>query len=151
MAINPATNGPVVNESFETSIPGVFACGNVLHVHDLVDYVSEESGRAGRSAARYVRNKSNGEGPVIQVKNGSGVRYTVPSTVRLNELDGDLVIRFRSGNVYKDSYIDVSFDGESKLHRRKPIITPGEMEQVVLKKEDLNSAPSEILIKITEI
>ena len=149
--INPATNGPVVNESFETSIPGVFACGNVLHVHDLVDYVSEESGRAGRSAARYVKAKKSEEGPVIAIKNGNGVRYTVPSFVRVNELDEDLVIRFRSGNVYRDSYINVVFDGETKLHRRKPIITPGEMEQVILKKEDLASAPSEILIEITEI
>ena len=149
--INPATNGPVVNESFETSIPGVFACGNVLHVHDLVDYVSEESGRAGRSAARYVKAKKSEEGPVITIKNGTGVRYTVPSFVRVNELEEDLVIRFRSGNVYRDSYINVVFDGETKLHRRKPIITPGEMEQVILKKEDLASAPSEILIEITEI
>ena len=149
--INPATNGPVVNESFETSIPGVFACGNVLHVHDLVDYVSEESGRAGRSAARYVKAKKSEEGPVIAIKNGNGVRYTVPSFVRVNELDEDLVIRFRSGNVYRDSYINVVFDGETKLHRRKPIITPGEMEQVILKKDDLASAPSEILIEITEI
>ena len=149
--INPATNGPVVNESFETSIPGVFACGNVLHVHDLVDYVSEESGRAGRSAARYVKAKKSEEGPVITIKNGNGVRYTVPSFVRVNELEEDLVIRFRSGNVYRDSYINVVFDGETKLHRRKPIITPGEMEQVILKKEDLASAPSEILIEITEI
>ena len=149
--INPATNGPVVNESFETSIPGVFACGNVLHVHDLVDYVSEESGRAGRSAARYVNSKKSEEGPVITIKNGNGVRYTVPSFVRVNELEEDLVIRFRSGNVYRDSYINVLFDGESKLHRRKPIITPGEMEQVILKKEDLSSVPSEILIEITEI
>lgn len=148
--INPATNGPVVNESFETSIPGVFACGNVLHVHDLVDYVSEESGRAGRAAARYVKNKGNGSGPVIQVKNGAGVRYTVPSTVRTSELDGDLVIRFRSSGVYRDSYIDVLFDGVTKMHRRKPIITPGEMEQVILKKEDLEPAPSEILISIAE-
>ena len=148
--INPATNGPVVNESFETSISGVFACGNVLHVHDLVDYVSEESGRAGRAAARYVKNKGNGSGPVIQVKNGAGVRYTVPSTVRTSELDGDLVIRFRSGGVYRDSYIDVLFDGVNKMHRRKPIITPGEMEQVILKKEDLEPAPSEILISIAE-
>lgn len=148
--INPATNGPVVNESFETSIPGVFACGNVLHVHDLVDYVSEESGRAGRSAARYVKNGKASEGPVILVKNGAGVRYTVPSTVRTSELDGDLVIRFRSGGVYRDSYIDVLFDGVSKIHRRKPIITPGEMEQVILKNEDLEQAPSEILIRITE-
>jgi NADPH-dependent 2,4-dienoyl-CoA reductase/sulfur reductase-like enzyme len=148
--INPATNGPVVNESFETSIPGVFACGNVLHVHDLVDYVSEESGRAGRSAARYVKNKGNGSGPVIKVKNGAGVRYTVPSSVRTSELEGDLIIRFRSGGVYRDSYIDVLFDGVSKIHRRKPIITPGEMEQVILKNEDLEQAPSEILIRITE-
>ena len=148
--INPATNGPVVNESFETSMPGVFACGNVLHVHDLVDYVSEESGRAGRSAARYVKNGKASEGPVILVKNGAGVRYTVPSSVRTSELEGDLIIRFRSGGVYRDSYIDVLFDGVSKIHRRKPIITPGEMEQVILKKEDLEQAPSEILIRITE-
>ncbi len=148
--INPSTNGPVVNESFETSIPGVFACGNVLHVHDLVDYVSEESGRAGRSAARYVKNKAAAEGPVIKIRNGNGVRYTVPSFVRINELSDDLVIRFRSGNVYKDSYIKVLFDGETKNSRRKPIITPGEMEQVILKKEDLEESPSEILIEIAE-
>ena len=148
--INPSTNGPVVNESFETSIPGVFACGNVLHVHDLVDYVSEESGRAGRSAAKNVRNKAASEGPVIKIKNGNGVRYTVPSFVRINELSDDLVIRFRSGNVYKDSYVKVLFDGETKNSRRKPIITPGEMEQVILKKEDLATAPSEILIEIAE-
>ncbi|MDY6340340.1 MAG: FAD-dependent oxidoreductase [Saccharofermentans sp.] len=148
--INPATNGPVVNESFETSVPGVFACGNVLHVHDLVDYVSEESGRAGRSAARFVKANKAGEGPVINIKNGNGIRYTVPSFVRVSELDDDLVIRFRSGNVYRDSYINVLFDGETKLHRRKQIITPGEMEQVILKKEDLTGAISEILIEITE-
>ena len=148
--INPSTNGPIVNESFETSIPGVFACGNVLHVHDLVDYVSEESGRAGRSAARFVKNKAAAEGPVIKIRNGNGVRYTVPSFVRVNELSDDLVIRFRSGNVYKDSYIKVLFDGETNSSRRKPIITPGEMEQVILKKEDLEESPSEILIEIAE-
>ena len=148
--INPSTNGPIVNESFETSIPGVFACGNVLHVHDLVDYVSEESGRAGRSAARYVKNKGSSEGPVIKIRNGNGVRYTVPSFVRVNELTDDLVIRFRTGNVYKDSYVKVLFDGETNSSRRKPIITPGEMEQVILKKEDLVSCPSEILIEIAE-
>ena len=78
------------------------------------------------------------------------LRSLFHNILSIDELDGYLVIRFRSGNVYKDSYIDVSFDGGSKLHRRKPIITPGEMEQVILKKEDLDPAPSEILIKITE-
>ena len=148
--INPATNGPVVNESFETSIPGIFACGNVLHVHDLVDYVSEESARAGRSAARYVKASSSGSGPVIQITNGNGVRYTVPSFVRLGELDSDLVIRFRSVGVYKDSYIDVSIDGVRSIHRRKQIITPGEMEQVILKKDDLLNVADNINIAITE-
>ena len=148
--INSATNGPIVNESFETSVSGIFACGNVLHVHDLVDYVSEESGRAGRSAAKYVRSSKSSDGPVIQIKNGGGVRYTVPSFIRLNEVEDNVTIRFRSGNVYKDSYIDVSYDGENKIHRRKQIITPGEMEQVILKKEDLVSAPSEITVAIAE-
>ena len=148
--INPATNGPVVNESFETSISGIFACGNVLHVHDLVDYVSEESARAGRSAARYVKASSSGSGLVIQIINGTGVRYTVPSFVRVGELDSDLVIRFRSVGVYKDSYIDVSIDGVRSIHRRKQIITPGEMEQVILKKDDLLNVADNINIAITE-
>ena len=148
--INPATNGPVVNESFETSVPGIFACGNVLHVHDLVDYVSEESARAGRSAARYVKASSSGSGPVIQITNGNGVRYTVPSFVRVGELDSDLVIRFRSVGVYKDSYIDVSIDGVRSIHSRKQIITPGEMEQVILKKDDLLNIADNINIAITE-
>lgn len=148
--INPATNGPVVNESFETSIPGIFACGNVLHVHDLVDYVSEESARAGRSAARYVMASSSEAGSVIQITNGNGVRYTVPSCVRVSELDSDLVIRFRSFGVIKDSYIDVNLDGVRSIHRRKQIITPGEMEQVILKKDDLLNVSDVISIAITE-
>lgn len=149
--INPATNGPEVNESFETSIPGIFACGNVLHVHDLVDYVSEESGRAGKSAARYVRENQDKDAlNTITIRTGNGIRYTVPSTIRTQRLEDDLIIRFRSGNVYRDSYIDVLFDGERKLHRRKQIITPGEMEQVILKREDLAQDIREITVAITE-
>lgn len=148
--INPATNGPVVNESFETSIPGIFACGNVLHVHDLVDYVSEESSRAGKSAARYVSSSKSVVGTEIRISIGSGVRYTVPSIVRPDELESDLIIRFRSTGVFKDSYIDVSFDGSNKIHRRKQIITPGEMEQVILKKEELINISGDICVAITE-
>ncbi len=148
--INPATNGPVVNESFETSIPGVFACGNVLHVHDLVDYVSEESARAGKSAARYVKSGQKPDVNAIQIKAEKGVRYTVPSTVRINELEDDLIIRFRSTGVFKDSYIEVTIDGQQKIRRRKQIITPGEMEQVILKREDLNQDVNEITVAITE-
>lgn len=148
--INPATNGPVVNESFETSIPGVFACGNVLHVHDLVDYVSEESARAGKSAARYVKSGPKPDVNAIQIKAEKGVRYTVPSTVRINELEDDLIIRFRSTGVFRDSYIEVKIDGQQKIRRRKQIITPGEMEQVILKREELNQDVNEITVAITE-
>ena len=138
----------------------------MLHVHDLVDYVSEESGRAGKSAARYVRITQNAgttdtmastddtattdTAPIIHIKTGNGVRYTVPSTINTQRLEDDLIIRFRSGNVYRDSYIDVLFDGERKLHRRKQIITPGEMEQVILKREDLDHDIREITVAITE-
>lgn len=148
--INPATNGPVVNESFETSIPGVFACGNVLHVHDLVDYVSEESARAGKSAARYVKSGQKPDVKAVQIKTENGVRYTVPSTVRINELEDDLIIRFRSTCVFKDSYIEVKLDGQQKIRRRKQIITPGEMEQVILKREELDQEINEITVAITE-
>ena len=149
--INPSTNGPVVNESFETSVPGIFACGNVLHVHDLVDYVSEESGRAGRSAARYVAyNNPEADRPPLLIRNGNGVRYTVPTYVNIANVEEDIVVRFRSGNVYKNAYIDVYFDGELKVHRKKQIITPGEMEQVILKKRDLEEIDSDITIAITE-
>ena len=83
VSINPVTNGPVVNEILETSIPGVFACGNVLHVHDLVDYVSEEATRAGENAAKYVQNgcKDQDGGKIIQLKATDGARYTVPCTI----------------------------------------------------------------------
>ena len=149
--INPATNGPVVNESFETSVPGIFACGNVLHVHDLVDYVSEESAKAGRSAAKYVKSSASGVvSSVINIKTGNGVRYTVPGFIRVSQVEDNVTIRFRSGNVYKNSYIDVLFDGEVKVHRRKQIITPGEMEQVILKKEDLESCKGDITVAIME-
>ena len=150
VAINPATNGPVVNESFETSVPGIFACGNVLHVHDLVDYVSEESARAGKAAARYVISSDPGSSSVISIKTGNGVRYTVPSYIRTGVVSDNVVIRFRSGNVYKDSFIEVLFDGEVKMRRKKQIITPGEMEQVILKKSDLESCSADLTIAITE-
>lgn len=149
--INPATNGPYVNESFETSVPGIFACGNVLHVHDLVDYVSEESGRAGISAGKYVKSACKKScGSTIHIKVGAGVRYTVPSTAQLKVIEDNLIIRFRSDNVYKDSFINVFLDDKNLIHRRKQIITPGEMEQVILKLDDIPESTGEITVSISE-
>ena len=141
--MNNVTSGPVVNEILETSIPGVFACGNVLHVHDLVDYVSEEATRAGENAAKYVQNgcKDEKEGNDIKLVATEGARYTVPCTVNVSRMDENLTVRFRVGAVFKDSYVSVYFDDERVQHRKKRIMAPGEMEQIILQKKKLADYP----------
>ncbi|MBR3187201.1 MAG: FAD-dependent oxidoreductase [Lachnospiraceae bacterium] len=141
--MNAVTSGPIVNEILETSIPGVFACGNVLHVHDLVDYVSEEATRAGENAAKYVQNgcKDEKEGNDIKLVATEGARYTVPCTVNVSRMDENLTVRFRVGAVFKDSYVSVYFDDERVQHRKKRIMAPGEMEQIILQKKKLADYP----------
>lgn len=152
--MNQITNGPIVNESLETSIEGVFACGNVLHVHDLVDYVSEEAAQAGKNAAKYVKNNcSMGEaGTPIPVTATDGVRYTVPKTIDVNRMEDELVVRFRVGAVYKNSYISAYLNDERIIHRKKQIMAPGEMEEIKLKKSQLQEFGNltEITVKIEE-
>ena len=152
VAMNPVTNGPAVNEILETSIPGVFACGNVLHVHDLVDYVSEEATRAGANAAAYVQSgcKDAKEGEDIKLVATEGARYTVPGTINVSRMEDNLTVRFRVGAVFKDSYVSVYFDDERVQHRKKRIMAPGEMEQVIIQKKKLQERPDlkTITIKI---
>lgn len=147
--IDPVTSGPKVNESLETNIDGVFACGNVLHVHDLVDYVSKESAAAGRNAAAYVKDGRDAAshvragsadddgGRTIVLKPVSGVRYTVPSTIRAARMDDELTVRFRVDGVYRNCYISVYFDDERVIHGKRQIVAPGEMEEVKLTREQL--------------
>ncbi|SEA26423.1 Thioredoxin reductase [Oribacterium sp. KHPX15] len=146
------TSGPVVNESLETNVPGIFACGNVLHVHDLVDYVSEEAGRAGENAVKYVKGQldENASGKLIKLAATDGARYTVPSTIDPGRMDENLTVRFRVGDVYKDSYVSVYYGDERVQHRKRQILAPGEMEQIIVKKEDLLARPEmeTITIKI---
>ncbi len=139
--MNPVTSGPKVNERMETNIEGVFACGNVLHVHDLVDFVSEEAAAAGRNAARYVQGgEPQSAGQVIELQPVNGVRYTVPCTID-PEMDETQIVRFRVGNVYKNMAIGVYFDGEQVQHRRRQVMAPGEMEEVKLEKAKLLAHP----------
>lgn len=136
--IEPVTSGPIVNESLETTIDGVFACGNVLHVHDLVDYVSEEAQSAGKNAARYIL--SNGEkliGNKINLVAAEGVRYTVPKKINIEQMENILTVRFRVGAVYKNCYISVYYNEERTVHRKKAVMAPGEMEQIKLQKDKL--------------
>ncbi|WP_195415698.1 NAD(P)/FAD-dependent oxidoreductase [Enterocloster citroniae] len=151
--MNRVTSGPIVNESLETSVEGVFACGNVLHVHDLVDFVSEEAAAAGKNAARYVmEGEMDRQGHEINLKAVDGVRYTVPCTVNPQRMEGTQVVRFRVGNVYKNCYIGVYFDDEQVMHRKRPVMAPGEMEEIKLEKEKLLLHPElkTITIKVEE-
>lgn len=152
--LNPVTSGPKVNERLETSIEGVFACGNVLHVHDLVDFVSEEAAAAGKNAAMYVQEgeSASEQGRKIKLRPLEGVRYTVPETINPMRMDEKLTVRFRVGNVYRNCYISVYFDEERVLHRKRQIVAPGEMEEIKLSKEELLKYPNldTITIKLEE-
>lgn len=156
--LSRVTSGPVVNESLETNIEGVFACGNVLHVHDLVDYVSKEAAAAGKNAARYVQETQTGQGEgqggrTVEVRAVDGVRYTVPSRINVERMEDILTVRFRVGGVYKNCFISVYLDDKRILHRKRPVMAPGEMEEVKLKKEELCKYPdlSAITVKLEEV
>ena len=125
--ISPVTNGPVVDESLQTSIPGVFAAGNVLHVHDLVDYVSEEAAAAGRAAVRYLSQGETAERHEIPVTFEGGIRYTVPASIDPKLVADDLVLRFRVGGVMKKRVVKLLLDGDAVLTRKRPVMAPGEM------------------------
>ena len=151
------TSGPVVNESLETNIPGVFACGNVLHVHDLVDYVSEEAAKAGSHAVEYIRrweeqDEQKKDAPGISVETQGGIRYSVPQLIRPEHMEEKLTVRFRVGAVYRDVYISVYVGEKRIIHKKKRKLAPGEMEQVILKKSDLTAAGEldKIVMKIEE-
>ena len=149
VSLSPVTSGAVVDESLETSVPGVFACGNVLHVHDLVDFVSQEAAAAGRAAAKYVRGELKAGGAAIPLKAQGGVRYTVPALVHPQRMEAEQVVRFRVGAVYRNAYVSVYFDDERVSRRKRQIMAPGEMEQVVLKREDLLARPDLKTITVT--
>ena len=179
--LNPVTSGPVVDESLETNVPGVFACGNVLHVHDLVDFVSEEADRAGTCAARYIlqENQSGNFGidqenqysdsdiskasqmndnnaPVIPLISTGCVRYTVPSTIHLSKMPDKLKVRFRVGKVVKNCAVDVYYNEENSEKRiktkKRPVVAPGEMEEIILNREELLKYPDlqKLIITVKE-
>ena len=145
------TNGPVVNESLETSMEGVFACGNVLHVHDLVDFVSEEAAMAGKNAVKYIKGETNNStAGRIDLVPEDGVRYTVPKYIRPENMADTLTVRFRVGGVVKNCYISTYFDDERVMKRKRPVVAPGEMEEVKITKAKLAEYPDlkKITIKI---
>ncbi len=150
--LSDITSGAMVDNSLQTNVPGIFACGNVLHVHDLVDHVSAESAVAGRAAAAYVRGKA-WQGERVAVVDGQGVRGVVPQSVILPEapIDFSIDFMFRPDKVYKDHYTVIRAGDELLSCRRSMILTPGEMAVANLKPEQLERCrgASQISISIS--
>ena len=145
------TSGPVVNEMRETSLPGIFACGNVLQVHDLVDYVTKESQIAGLGAAKFIANGENPDAKYAFTKGTNGVRYIVPQRLNINSAE-EIKLYFRVGDVYTNSKVVVSVGDEVLYERRKQKLAPGEMENVTLTAKMLEKIKEndEIIVAIKE-
>ena len=151
--LSGVTRGAVVDDALQTSLPGVFACGNVLHVHNLVDYVSQEASLAGKRAAEFAQGLHQATSKALTVKTKGGVRYTVPQVIRPAAMDDEVVLRFRVGAVFEDRFINVFADDKRIVHKRRPILVPGQMESVTLKKKDLLACgdTNELVICLEEV
>lgn len=152
--MNRVTSGANVDDRLQTSVPGVFACGNVLHVHDLVDYVSAEAALAGENAAAYVQAETASESAhKATLKAENGVRYTVPQSIDIANMRDTVTVRFRVADIYQNRAVAVYYDGKKVMSRKKRVLAPGEMEQVVLKKDSFADFPnlSEIVICTEEV
>ena len=131
----------------ECTHPGVFACGNVLHVHDLVDFVTLESQTAGEGAARYIKNGGNKEKKYVKTRGINGVRYIVPQKIALGE-DEDVKLFFRVGDVHKNAKVVVTYNGETLISKKRPRLAPGEMENVIIKSDMLKNFDENGIIEI---
>lgn len=146
LKLDNITGGPIVNESMETTVEGIFACGNVVHVHDLVDYVSEEGSRAGKNAAKYVLEGLGRVERIINTKLGKGIRYIVPQVIRLENIDNSITLFMRSDDVYSDVIMNIKLDEEVIKRIKKRTLTPGEMERVNIDMSLLKDNIAETLV-----
>ena len=148
--LSGVTGGPEVTDRLATSIPGVFACGNVLHVHDLVDFVSQEAQKAGENAALYLQGARAGSRSV-RLEGKNGVRYTVPQSMDPENMDETVTVRFRVAQPYRDAALAAYADGVLLRRIPKRILTPGEMEQFPLRKGELPAGCKTITFTVEEV
>ena len=152
IAIDPRTNGPIVYENMETCTPGIFACGNVVHVHDLVDFVTAESQRAGAAAACFASNISEVAGRMLTLENGPHITYTVPQRIRVKQLNKTVDVFFRVDQVLKNCMIEVCTDNDVLMHFVREHMAPGEMERIAMPRALLEKVVgASVQIRIKEL
>ncbi|QVK21604.1 FAD-dependent oxidoreductase [Mycoplasmatota bacterium] len=145
--LDPRTKGPIVDESYQTSVEGIFACGNVLHVHDLVDYVTSEAKKAGYKAAEYVRKKLvNGES--FRTIAGEGISYVIPQMINKDNLVDNVELFMRVRKVYRDANIIIKGDNKVIKIIKKKHLAPAEMEIVKLKVDDFKNISKNLSIEV---
>ncbi len=149
--LDPRTNGPRVYENMETSLSGVFACGNVVHVHDLVDFVTMESTRAGEAAAAYLQGDARG-GPALEVpiRAGEGVTYTVPQVIRPDRMGKTAELFFRVNAVYENAVLRVSAGDRVLLEKKREHMAPGEMERLPLPAKLMRDAAEPVTVQVVK-
>ncbi|NLD26818.1 MAG: FAD-dependent oxidoreductase [Acholeplasmataceae bacterium] len=149
--LSPITGGAIVDERMMTGVDGIFACGNVLHVHDLVDFVSNESEHAGMAAVDYLNGRKMAEN-TLTITPKNGIRYVVPQKLNLDDDFSPITLKMRVNNVYRKQSIAIILDGEKILAKKKPIVTPGEMETVDLSSDLVKKIKSgkELIVQLEE-
>ena len=150
--IDRKTKGAYVSDKLMTSVDGIFAAGNVLHVHDLVDFVSEESEQAAVNAAKYIKGEFSTTGKnKIDMIAGDGISYTMPQYIDYENMDDSIIVKFRVNNVYPSRKIAAYADDKCIIERKKRVLAPGEMELLRLKKEDIDPNTKQITVKLEEV
>lgn len=154
ISMDMRTKGAVVFENRETSLPGVFACGNAVHVHDLVDFVTEEGQIAGRGAAEFVLNgrKDDDSDDVVELVNGNDVGYTVPQKIRKNSFEGKVGVYFRVRSVHKEAALITVKSGDREIYSVKRMhLAPGEMERIDLTPAMLSDVSGQITVSVEPV
>ncbi|MBE6062857.1 MAG: FAD-binding protein [Clostridium butyricum] len=149
LELDKRTNGLKVSESMETSAEGIFACGNVVHVHDLVDFVTEESKNAGESAAKYIKGQLNRE-HYVNIVNGANINYTLPQRLNIDAVSDKLTIFMRVNNIYHNKVLVVRCGKEVIAKFKREYLAPSEMEKVILPKKILNKINGNITISLED-
>jgi len=147
--LDKRTNGLIVNESMETSIEGIFACGNVVHVHDLVDFVTAEAKHAGACAAKYIKGELL-RGKEIDIINGKNITYTVPQKISVEAIENNLTVFMRVNNIYRDKLITVRNEDKLIAKFKRKHLAPSEMEKILLNKKLLEGIKGNLVISLED-
>jgi len=147
--LHPRTRGAIVNETYQTSVDGIFACGNVLHVHDLVDFVSEEGKKAGAFAVKYINGQLK-DGKEAPTKGENGIGYILPHKVNPENIEESMEFMFRVTKNFRKVVVKVYKDGELLKEIKRPHMAPAEMEKIKLTKAELDGLKESLVFTIEE-